>query len=124
VIVHCPGAHAFFDRSAFDLEGYQRAGVLVALGTDSLAGNTALDMGEEVALLRESHPALSPEAAFEMATESSARALGLGGKVGTLAEGAFADMVLYEAEGEALERITSREAVVQRVWVGGLERSL
>ena len=123
-IVHCPGAHAFFGRSQFDLDGYQRAGVSVALGTDSLAGNSALDMGEEVALLRDSHPGLSPGAAFQMATESSATALGLSGKVGTLAEGAFADMVLYEAEGDALERLTSREAVVRRVWVGGLETSL
>lgn len=124
VIVHCPGAHAFFGRSHFGLESFQKAGVQVALGTDSLAGNTALEMGEEVALLRESHPELSPGLAFDMATQASAAALGLPGQVGSLEEGAFADMVLYEGGAEALERITTRGATVQRVWVGGLECSL
>ena len=124
VIVHCPGAHAFFGRSHFDLESFQKAGVQVALGTDSLAGNTALEMGEEVALLRDSHPELSPSLAFEMATQASAAALGLPGEVGSLEEGAFADMVLYESGVEDLERITSRGAIAQRVWVGGVEWSL
>jgi aminodeoxyfutalosine deaminase len=124
VVVHCPGAHAFFERSHFGLEGFHRAGVPVALGTDSLAGNNALEMGEEVALLRASHPELSPGLAFEMATQASAVALGLAGEVGSLEEGAFGDMVLYEGGVEDLERITSRGAAVQRVWVGGVEWSL
>jgi cytosine/adenosine deaminase-related metal-dependent hydrolase len=89
-----------------------------------LAGNNALEMGEEVALLRASHPELSPGLAFEMATQASAVALGLAGEVGSLEEGAFGDMVLYEGGVEDLERITSRGAAVQRVWVGGVEWSL
>lgn len=124
VIVHCPGAHAFFGRSSFDLESFQRAGVPVALGTDSLAGNAALEMGEEVALLREAYPEISPCLAFEMATQVSAAALGLSGRVGTLEEGAFADMVLYGGGAEPFERITSREAAAERVWVGGIEWDL
>ena len=124
VVVHCPGAHAFFGRSPFDLGSFQRAVVPVALGTDSLAGNAALDMGLEVALLREANQEVSAAIAFEMGTRASAAALGLSGRVGTLEEGAYADMVLYRRSDEALEMITSGGATVERVWVGGVEQSL
>ena len=123
VVVHCPGAHRFFGRGPFDLERFHGAGIQVALGTDSLAGNTALDMGEEVALLREAHPELSPCLAFKMATQASAAALGLPERAGTLGEGAYADMVLYGGGSEAFDRITSRGATAERIWVGGVEWS-
>lgn len=121
VVVHCPGAHAWFDRGHFDLQEWSRAGVDVALGTDSLAGNADLDMGREVALLRSEHPEISPAKAFEMATRAPARALGLKGQVGSLSVGAHADLVLHTGEGEALESLTTLESEVQRVWVGGEE---
>lgn len=121
VIVHCPGAHAWFDRGPFDLVGWMDAGVDVAIGTDSLAGNDDLDMGREVALLRSAHPDLSPAAAFDMATRAPARALGLGGRVGELCVGAYADLVLHTIEGEVFETITRGESIVEGVWVGGAE---
>jgi len=123
VVVHCPGAHAFFDREPFDLERFSIAGVKIALGTDSLAGNASLDMGGEVARMLGAHPSLSPEAVFEMATRSSAAALGFADEVGALVEGAFADMALHVGEGDALEVLTSGESEVTRVWVGGAEVS-
>ena len=119
VIVHCPGAHAWFQRGAFDVESWWRAGVDVALGTDSLAGNDALNMGREVALFRDAHPGASPGQAFDMATRAGARALGLEGRVGALSVGASADLVLHEGEGDALEVLTSGVSQVRRVWVSG-----
>ncbi len=119
VIVHCPGAHAWFDRGDFDIESWWAEGVDVALGTDSLAGNAALDMGREVSLFREAHPGASPGQVFDMATRAGARALGLEGRVGALSEGSRADLVLHLGEGEALEMLTSGVSQVQRVWVSG-----
>jgi cytosine/adenosine deaminase-related metal-dependent hydrolase len=81
-------------------------------------------MGLEVALLREANQEVSAAIAFEMGTRASAAALGLSGRVGTLEKGAYADMVLYRRSDEALERITSGGATVERVWVGGVEQSL
>ena len=121
VVVHCPGAHAWFGRGAFDLERWRGAGVSLALGTDSLAGNADLDMGREVALFRSAHPEVSPAEAFDMATRGSAKALGLEGLVGALSVGAHADFVLHTGEGEALETITTQASAVARVWVGGEE---
>jgi len=121
VVVHCPGAHAWFDRDPFDLRGWSGAGVEVALGTDSLAGNASLDMGREVALFREAHPDVSPADIFEMATRTPARALGLDGQVGALCVGAYADLVLHTGEGDAFEALTCGESTVERVCIGGAE---
>ena len=124
VVVHCPGAHVWFDRAPFDLLGWSDAGVDVALGTDSLASNADLDMGREVALFRAANVGVSPAGAFEMATRTPARALGLEGQVGELSVGAYADFVLHAGEGEALEALTYGESTVERVWIGGEEASL
>jgi len=51
-LVHCPGTHAFFGREPFDFERALRAGVRIALGTDSLASNEELDLRREARLLR------------------------------------------------------------------------
>jgi len=121
VIVHCPGAHAWFNREPFDVQSWWAEGVDVALGTDSLAGNSDLDMGREVSLFLSAHPEVSPAQAFDMATRASAKALGLKGQVGELSVGAHADLVLHQGEGEALELLTSGASEVQRVWVSGRE---
>ena len=89
-VVHCPGTHRFFDRPPFPLERYRRAGVPVALGTDSLASNQDLDLRQEARLLLEGRPELSPIEVLGMATEGGARALGLVGEVGCLESGARA----------------------------------
>ena len=122
-VVHCPGAHAWFDREPFDLRGWTDAGVMVALGTDSLAGNDGLEMGREVALLRRAQPSVSAVEAFAMGTETSARALGLGGSVGSLRVGLAADFVLHSEARDVLEELTSAQTEVLRVWIRGEEVS-
>jgi len=72
-LVHCPGTHAFFRREPFPLRKWIAAGARIALGTDGLSSNLDLDMRREMALLRESHPWVSPERVFEMATSAAAR---------------------------------------------------
>jgi cytosine/adenosine deaminase-related metal-dependent hydrolase len=122
VLVHCPGTHAFFGREPFALERYRRAGVRLALGTDSLASNGALDMRREMALLRRAHPDLAPGEVLALATTGAARALGLAGRVGELRAGAEADLVLHALPGrgeDTLEALTNGEGEVESVWIGG-----
>ncbi|HJM57577.1 MAG: hypothetical protein CMJ98_04790 [Planctomycetes bacterium] len=104
-LVHCPGTHHFFGRDTFPLDLYRSAGVNLALGTDSLASNKALDMRREMALLRKAQPGLAPADVWGMATRGSARALDLEGKVGSLAPGARADLVLFDVESGQPEAI-------------------
>jgi cytosine/adenosine deaminase-related metal-dependent hydrolase len=123
VLVHCPGTHAFFRRPPFALERYRRAGVRIALGTDSLASNSELDLRRELVLLRRAAPRLSPREAFRMATENGARALGLERTVGRLRTGLAADLVAWglPARGpeDALDELTSACPRPVATWVAG-----
>jgi cytosine/adenosine deaminase-related metal-dependent hydrolase len=124
VVVHCPGTHAFFDRESFPWRSYRKAGVRVALGTDSLASNTDLDLRAEMRLAREAASWLDPSEVFAMATTEGARALGLGGDVGELSGGACADFVAHASvprtAREALESLTYGATSVVGAWVGGV----
>jgi cytosine/adenosine deaminase-related metal-dependent hydrolase len=124
-LVHCPGSHAWFGRPPFPLERYLRAGVRLALGTDSLASNEDLDLAREMALLRTAHPGLGPEPVWRMATEGGARAVGHAGEAGILRAGALADVVSWRGCGlarrEGLEALTHATAQPARVWIGGRE---
>lgn len=122
-LVHCPGSHAWFERPDFPLQRYLRAGVRLALGTDSLASNEDLDMAREMALARARHPQLSAARTWRMATLAGARALGFEGRAGALAPGAWADVVAWSSaartRARALEELTTGNAGCERVWIGG-----
>jgi cytosine/adenosine deaminase-related metal-dependent hydrolase len=121
-LVHCPGSHAWFAREPFPLRAYQRAGVRLALGTDSLASNDELDLAREMQLARLAHPALGPQEVWSWATLGGARALGVADRAGALAAGRPADLVLWELldpAQEPLEALTSAAARVRGVWIDG-----
>lgn len=123
-LVHCPGTHAFFARPRFPLERYRAAGVPLALGTDSLASNDALDMRREMALLRRSFPRLAPADVFAMGTEGGARALDLP-SLGHARPGAAADLVAWRLDAHshaaALEELTADVPTVERVFLAARE---
>jgi len=129
VLVHCPGTHAFFDREPFPIRTWLDAGVTVALGTDGLSSNRALDMRREMALLRRHHPWLSAERVFGMATRSGARALCLAGTSGEIAPGGWADLVVHgfpdlsRRESRSprllLDALTRGQSTVDAAWIGG-----
>ncbi len=123
-VVHCPGTHAFFERAPFDLRAWYAAGVPVALGTDSLASNTALDMRLELSRLCAAQPWLDPRDAFDAATIHGARALGLEGQVGEIAPGAFADLLAVRAtetdDRSCFERLAHGDFELLHVFVAGI----
>jgi len=125
-LVHCPGTHRFFAREPFPLERYRRAGVRLALGTDSRASNAHLDLRREMALARAAFPRLAPGEVFEWATRGGARALGRERELGRLRPGACADLVAWDlaarSSATALEELTAGIAPVVRVYVSGVER--
>lgn len=123
IVVHCPGCHAHFERPPFPLRAWLAAGVPIALGTDSLASNAALDFPRELRLLRESAPWLAPERALDMATRVAARALGLAGAVGELAPRACADFALWSCAARSragwLDALTLARAQFEGAWIAG-----
>lgn len=102
-VVHCPRSNILLQCGRAPVVRMREAGVLVALGTDSLASNDSLDMFAEmraaIQLSREpeadgsSTEPLTPGDVLRMSTIDSARALGLQTEIGTLEAGKAADII-------------------------------
>ncbi len=122
-LVHCPGSHRFFEREVFPIDEWLRHGVPIALGTDSLASNEALDMRREMALLRQSAPGLAPDVVWRCATEGGSRALGWASELGRLREGSHADLALFAIrasdERTVMDELTAGMPTVLGTWVAG-----
>ena len=109
-VVHCPRCHFYFRHDPFPLRRLARAGVNVCLGTDSLASvykkrrqEVELNLFEEMRALAKNEPSLSARTIVRMATLTGARALGLAGQVGELAEGAYADLIALPFAGKVAD---------------------
>ncbi len=77
-MVHCPRSNQRLLCNRMPLERYLAHGIIVALGTDSLASSPSLDLREELAAAVELHgDRVSREALWEIATTGGLRALGL-----------------------------------------------
>lgn len=84
-------------------------GVTVALGTDGCASNNNLDMFGEMDTCAKLHKAatldptvLSAGTALRMATANGAKALGWGGRLGSIAPGMLADIIVVDFSGPHL----------------------
>jgi cytosine/adenosine deaminase-related metal-dependent hydrolase len=87
-VVLCPRSNARFGTQRAPVAAYRRAGVPLALGTDSLASSPSLSVWEELAFAREWFAgALDPLGWLAIATAGGAAALGLGDRLGGLQPG-------------------------------------
>lgn len=98
-IVHCPRCHSYFGHQRFEMERLEAHGVLVALGTDSLASNDTLDLRSEVRQARLHFEHKEPVEWWRMMTSHGAWALKQEGRIGVIQEGAMADLVAFPMEG-------------------------
>ncbi len=106
-VVHCPRSHAYFKHGPFPLSELTRAKVNLCLGTDSLASmdkqrrqTIELNLFTEMQTLAAAQPGLTPKTILQMATLNGARALGLGGQVGEISSGTFADVIAVPFAGK------------------------
>jgi len=101
----CPRSNRWTGAGVAPLPSLLQAGVNCALGTDSLASNSDLDMAAELAAARETWPSVSPAELVRMATLGGALALGLHGRElgrGELSPGSRALMAFAEIPQGAL----------------------
>ena len=101
--VHCPVANLKLASGVAPVAEMVKAGMNVALGTDSAACNNTLDLFEEMkaaalaAKMRAGDPAaLPPQALVMMATVCGARAQGREAECGMLKVGMDADLILVD----------------------------
>ena len=96
-VVLCPRSNAYLHVGPAPVEAFARAGVRLALGTDSLASNSDLDLFAEARALAGIAPGLSAERIVRVMTLEGASVLGLAADTGTLAPGASADIAVFRA---------------------------
>lgn len=122
-VAFCPRAHAYFGHEGHRWREMLGAGVNVCVGTDSLASNSSLSIGEEMRFLWEKAGNSGEETLLEMGTIRGARALGIDEVCGSLRPGKSADLIAVNIplnRGEKLlQSIIGGTSVVQSVWVAG-----
>lgn len=104
-IIHCPESNLKLASGFCPVEKCLKAGINVALGTDSAASNNNLDMFGEMrtaALLAkgvaQNACAVPAMEAIKMATINGAKALGIEGEVGSLSIGKTADVIAIDMD--------------------------
>jgi aminodeoxyfutalosine deaminase len=113
----CPGSNRFLGVGRAPLPEMLAAGILPALGTDSLASNPSLDLWREMMLLAEDHPRVEPHLILAMATVGGAEALQRQADYGSLAPGLSS--LMLEVNSTALQVCPNVEAVYRQLVNGG-----
>ena len=108
-LIHCPTSNTFIGSGLFDMAGRKREGHRVGLATDTGGGSSfsmlsTMAAAYEIAQLRGT--ALHPAQLWWLATTGSAKALRLESKIGNLAAGMEADIVVLD--------LASTSAIAQR----------
>jgi cytosine/adenosine deaminase-related metal-dependent hydrolase len=94
-VVICPRSNLFIEVKLPPLPAMLRAGIVPALGTDSLASNASLDVLQEARALSDRFPSLPPWTLLRMATDAGARVLGRA-DLGRLERGACPGLLSIE----------------------------
>ena len=120
-LIHCPTSNTFIGSGLFDMEGMVARGLRVGLATDTGGGSSfsmlrTMAAAYEVAQLR--GVSLHPAQLWWLATQGSARALRAEHKIGNIAVGLEADLVVIDlASTLAIEQATRRaETIWQSVF--------
>jgi guanine deaminase len=116
-LIHCPTSNTFIGSGLFDMDGLTTAGHRVGLATDTGGGSSfsmlrTMAAAYEVAQL--AHRALHPAELLWLATAGSARALRLDDRIGRLAPGMEADLVVLNLA--STPAIAQRSARAEDIW--------
>jgi aminodeoxyfutalosine deaminase len=83
----CPGSNKFLGTGKSPVQKFLKAGILPAIGTDSLASNPELNIWNEMSIMAYQNPEVDREIIFKMATLGGAEALHSENKYGSLSQG-------------------------------------
>jgi 5-methylthioadenosine/S-adenosylhomocysteine deaminase len=109
-IAHCPWSNAVLRNGRADLALFQRLGITVGAGTDSVAAGGGLDLFREIRLAALGCR-MTPREMLRLATADAAGALGLAG-AGVLASGAWGDVCVVGFGRGALAAAADPEEAV------------
>jgi cytosine/adenosine deaminase-related metal-dependent hydrolase len=92
-VVFCPRSNRNIGSGVPQIGLALSLDIRCALGTDSLASNTDLNLFAEAAFTLDSHPSIDPQRVIEMITINPACALGRKGDLGSIEPGAGSDIL-------------------------------
>ncbi len=122
-VVYCPRTHDYFGHDPYPLEKMLRAGVTVALGTDSRASSPDLSVLAEMRLVARRHPSVPRSTILRMGTHLGAVALGRAHQIGGLRPGMHADLAIVRLPdrdaAEPHDLLFDSEEPVVATWVRG-----
>ena len=100
-LVLCPRSNARLQVGTAPVAKLKKAGVKLALGTDSLASNSSLSLWDELAFAAETYADIfSAQELFALATTGGAEALGLQNELGELKPGLRASFQVVVLDGQ------------------------
>ncbi|SDU23984.1 guanine deaminase [Geopseudomonas guangdongensis] len=111
-VAFCPSSNLFLGSGLFDLARAERLGLKVGIGSDIGAGTSfslLRTLGEAYKVEQLQGRSLDPFKALYLATLGGARALGLEGRIGSLAPGHEADFVVLDPQATPLLRFRLEE---------------
>ena len=116
-LVHCPTSNTFIGSGLFDMDGLAAEGHRIGLATDTGGGSSfsmlrTMAAAYEIAQLR--GRALHPAELLWLATAGAARALRLDDRIGRLAAGMEADLVVLDLA--STPAIAQRSARADDIW--------
>jgi 5-methylthioadenosine/S-adenosylhomocysteine deaminase len=125
-VAHCPSSNLKLASGIAPVAGMRERGIRVGVGTDGAASNNRLDVLTEMrtaALLAKvssgNAGAMNAADSLEMATLQGARALGLDGRIGSIAVGKSADLAAVELS--SLETLPCFDPVSHLAYAAGRE---
>lgn len=98
-VAHCPASNAKLAHGIAPVRAMLDAGVVVGLGSDSVASNNMMDLLGEARLAALMQNVADARQALFLATMGGARALGLGARIGSLEAGKDADLAAFPLDG-------------------------
>ena len=123
-VVLCPRSNDRLTVGTAPAHLLKKAGIPLALGTDSLASNDSLSLWDELRFLRRQFPGVfTPRELLGMVTLGSAQALQLQNEVGSLERGKSADFLVaalpLPASAEGLHEALIEQSRLEEVFIGG-----
>ena len=111
-VVFCPRSNRNLGSGRPWIDKALSLGISCALGTDSLASNTDLNLFAEAAFTLDNHPSIDPQKVIEMITVNPARSLGCKSDFGSIEPGAKAHMLAVEIQS-GIDESNLAEALIR-----------